>query len=153
MAAIQQPGNDPSTIAANRHYPRVLLIEDNSGDVELLSIAFEMSGMDALITTADDGDQGLASLRDLIAQGQPPDLVLLDLNMPRRSGFEVLVELAASPMSITCPVVVWTSSSSASDRERCLAYGVKAFFTKPERISDYITLVESLRGYLTGPRS
>lgn len=141
----------PAAVSNHSPYPRVLLIEDNSGDIELLTIAFEMNNMNALITTAEDGDQGLSALRSLTGRGETPDLVLLDLNMPRRSGFEVLAALAEWPTPLVCPVVVWTSSFAAHDREHCLACGAVAFFTKPERISDYIKLVESLRPFLKGP--
>lgn len=151
METVKKPEGTQLTPSPSHHYPRVLLIEDNTGDIELLSIAFEMNGMNALITTAEDGDEGLTALRDLVSRGEPPDLVLLDLNMPRRSGFEVLTTISELPTRLTCPVVVWTSSSSHNDRQRCLNQGAVAFFTKPERISDYIKLVDSLREFLSGP--
>lgn len=151
MSTAEQPGSAQPSGVQTPHFPRVLLIEDNAGDVELLSIAFEMNGMNALITTAEDGDVGLNLLRQMNTQGEHPDLVLLDLNMPRRSGFEVLVELAGWPAPLRSPVVVWTSSSSFRDRDRCLANGAIGFFTKPERIGDYIKLVESLRRFLKTP--
>jgi CheY-like chemotaxis protein len=150
----EQPESPQQASTANRHYPRVLLVEDNMGDVELLSIAFERNGMDALITTAEDGDAGLSKLSEMIAKGEKPDLVLLDLNMPRRSGFEVLADIAAWPTPIGAPIVVWTSSRSMRDRDRCLSSGATAFFSKPEQIGDYFMLVKSLRVFLKGsPRA
>ncbi len=128
--------------------PHLLLIEDNAGDAELLTLAFEMNHLDARISNVEDGDQGLSILRAMTAIGEPPELVLLDLNLPRLSGFEVLAALAAWPVPLACPVVVWTSSCVACDRERCLAGGATAFFTKPEQINDYLALVEALRPYL-----
>jgi chemotaxis family two-component system response regulator Rcp1 len=150
MSAAEQPSNAKPLTTTAHHFPRVLLIEDNAGDIELLSIAFEMNGMNALITVAEDGESGLARLREMVDLREQPDLVLLDLNMPRRSGFEVLADLAAWPVHLSPPIVVWTSSASVRDRDRCLANGATAFFTKPERIGEYIKLVESLRSFLPG---
>lgn len=131
---------------ANR-FAHILIIEDNPGDVELLEIAFEMNGFEPRVQVAEDGEVALALLTDRAANADLPDLVLLDLNMPRMTGFEVLEAMQAKGFN-DIVTVVWTSSLAENDRTRCLALGAQEFLSKPERIGEYIRLVERLRTYL-----
>jgi len=131
---------------ANR-FAHILIIEDNPGDVELLEIAFEMNGFEPRVQVAEDGEVALALLTDRAANADLPDLVLLDLNMPRMTGFEVLEAMQAKGFT-NIVTVVWTSSLAEHDRTRCLALGAQEFLSKPERIGEYIRLVERLRTYL-----
>lgn len=131
---------------ANR-FAHILIIEDNPGDVELLEIAFEMNGFEPRVQVAEDGEVALALLADRAACNDLPDLVLLDLNMPRMTGFEVLEAMQAKGFN-DIVTVVWTSSLAEHDRTRCLALGAQEFLSKPERIGEYIRLVERLRTYL-----
>jgi len=131
----------------------VLVIEDNAGDVELLTIAMATRGLTIRLTLAEDGDLGLAALQRLIDAGEPPDLVLLDLNMPRRNGFEVLAAISIMIPPSACPVAVWSSSTSAGDQDRSRAAGASRFFSKPEKFDDYLVLAEALGAMLTKPTS
>lgn len=128
-------------------FAHILIIEDNPGDVELLEIAFEMNGFEPRVQVAEDGEVALALLAERAAQSDLPDLVLLDLNMPRMTGFEVLEAMQARGFTDVV-TVVWTSSLAENDRVRCLALGAQDFLSKPERIGEYIRLVERLREYL-----
>lgn len=128
-------------------FPHILIIEDNPGDIELLQIAFEMNGFSPRVQIAENGEAALRDLAELAGEGNLPDLVLLDLNMPRMTGFEVLQALRDRCLGEVC-TVVWTSSLAERDRQRCLELGAKDFLSKPDRIGEYIRLVERLREYL-----
>lgn len=128
-------------------FAHILIIEDNPGDVELLEIAFEMNGFEPRVQVAEDGEVALTLLAERAATQDLPDLVLLDLNMPRMTGFEVLEAMQARGFTDVV-TVVWTSSLAEHDRTRCLALGAQDFLSKPERIGEYIRLVERLREYL-----
>jgi two-component system, chemotaxis family, response regulator Rcp1 len=96
---------------------------------------------------AENGEEALLQLGKLAGSGNLPDLVLLDLNMPRMTGFEVLEAMREQNFGAV-PTVVWTSSLLQCDRERCLALGARDFLSKPERIGEYIKLVDHLKVYL-----
>ncbi len=129
------------------HFAHILIVEDNPGDVELLEIAFEMNGFTPRVQVAENGEMALERLHSLAKEGNLPDLVLVDLNMPRMNGFEVLTAMKAAGMG-EVNTVVWTSSLADADRERCLALGAREFLSKPERIGEYIRLVDRLKVYL-----
>jgi len=130
-----------------KRFAHILIVEDNPGDVELLEIAFEMNGFSPRVQVAENGEVALARLQSLAAEGNLPDLVLVDLNMPRMNGFEVLRAMRELGME-GVNTVVWTSSLADADRERCLAMGAREFLSKPERIGEYIRLVDRLKVYL-----
>jgi CheY-like chemotaxis protein len=107
---------------------RLLVVDDSSADVLLLNEAIVEHGLRAEMQTAADGDQAIAHLRG----AQPrPDLILLDLNMPRRNGREVLREIKADPSLRTIPVIIFSTSSSPSDIEDCYANHANSYLVKP----------------------
>jgi PAS domain S-box-containing protein len=109
---------------------RVLLVEDNTGDVELVRMAVQRVAGHVNVDVARDGQVALERLRS--ANGTPlPDFVLLDLNLPRMNGFEVLEELKRDPELRSIPVVVLTSSDADRDIERAYRMQCAAYFTKP----------------------
>jgi CheY-like chemotaxis protein len=110
----------------------VLVVEDNDDDVELVAIAFAKTPFKVKLTTVANGEECLKFLqkRDNYAAAPRPDLVLLDINMPRIDGFEVLETIGNDPALNHLPVVVMTSSDAQSDvlaswRLRCSSYIVK----------------------------
>lgn len=134
--------------APARRIPSVLIVDDNPGDVELLRIAFEMCDCVALIETVGDGHAAVQRLTMGAIMGTLPDLVLLDLNMPRANGLEVLGSIRLDRRLERVPVVMLTTSGQAVDRRRCLELGAREFHTKPEHIRDLVGLVQSLQHYL-----
>src|SRR5512143_780096 len=95
----------------------LLLIEDNAGDVRLIREAFRTTGQEVEITVARDGVEGLEYLRhaaDSVLEPKP-DLILLDLNLPRKSGREVLREVKADERLSAIPVIVLTTSAADED--------------------------------------
>jgi DNA-binding response OmpR family regulator len=115
----------------------LLLAEDNPGDVLLVREALRTSTIAADLAVAYDGEQALRSLAS-----QRFDLVILDLNLPKNDGHAILqkyARLEGSP-----PIVVFTSSSSPSDRERALAVGAKEYVVKPSGLDDFMKAVQAI---------
>ena len=113
-----------------RHNPLVLLIADDDPDDRLLvRLGLAAEHVANPLEEVMDGESLLARLRD---ETRPrPGLILLDLNMPRQNGFEILAELQASPDLRGIPVVVLTTSGSPDHRREVLAAGAVGFVTKP----------------------
>ncbi len=132
---------------------RILLVEDNPSDVELVRTAFDEVGIPADYTVFRDGDEAIAGIRGMAGDGSLPALVLLDLNLPRTSGHEVLTSLRALPAFAQVPVVVFSTSNHPADRSRCLANGADEYQVKPPHFDQLLTLVQGLRErWLETPR-
>lgn len=113
------------------HRRRILAVEDNAADVRLLREALrELEDVD--LEVAGDGSEALAALRGEppSPQGSLPDLVLLDLNLPGTSGFEVLDAIRSDPSTRGVPVVVLTTSTAPADVHRAYARGANAYLVK-----------------------
>lgn len=138
----------PSSTSMIAVAPHVLIVDDNPGDIELIRIAFEMAGIDASLDTCHDGVDAIRCLELGMQTGNLPALLLLDLNMPRVNGFEVLTFMRDHLLLQQVPVVVMTTSSRAEDRQRCLTLGAREMFTKPENIHELHQIISRLRRYL-----
>jgi two-component system response regulator len=112
---------------------RILLVEDDDDHVFLIRRALaDVEGVDVAIEVAGDGEQAIERLaRSRFEQGGRPQLVLLDLKMPRMDGLEVLRQLRADEATRGLPVVVLTSSERPEDREDAVALGASWFVCKP----------------------
>lgn len=126
----------------------VLIVDDNPGDVELARIAFEMAGINVLIDSVPDGIEAMRYLNTAAYEQVLPALVLLDLNMPRANGFEVLDFMNVRRLVDKVPVVMLSTSRLPEDRRRCLSLGARAMHSKPESIHELRNLVEEFRVYL-----
>jgi CheY-like chemotaxis protein len=134
------PSPDPDTL-------RIVVAEDDPDDRLLLTDALQASGLDAELLFLDDGEQVLGHLeRADPGPARPPDLVVLDLNMPRRDGRRTLREIKADPRLRSLPVVILTTSDSAHDIEECLGAGARAYLVKP---ASFARLVEAVRMFAT----
>jgi DNA-binding response OmpR family regulator len=116
----------------------VLLIEDNPSDVFLVREAIRRSPIPADVIVACDGAE---ALRFLESPDPPPDLVILDLNLPRRSGIEILQR---HPPNGGPPIVVFTGSHNHDEREQALELGAKEHIVKPDRWDDYIATIHGV---------
>lgn len=111
----------------------IFYIEDNLGDVELLKKAFEIAGIDISLTTAKDGDIALkmlnreAGFSDL----EDPDIILLDLNLPKKDGSELLKEIKANSELKHLPILIYTSSKSARDITESYYNYANGYVVKP----------------------
>ena len=129
--------------------PRILLVEDNPGDAQLVRLALAEKLPGARLSVAADGEAALARLRE---DGSPPDLMLLDLNLPRLSGHEVLAAVRESddPRIRRLPVVVLTSSQQEDDVRRSYELGASSHVAKPDDIDQLFALIEALARYWFG---
>lgn len=123
----------------------VLSVEDDDAAFHLLEIAFNESQPAVNLIRASDGEEALAFLQRLgpFRNAPRPDLVLLNINLPKKSGLEVLAEVAANESLRSIPIVVFTSSSLQSERARCMALGAQDFLTKPASFDGLIDAVRS----------
>lgn len=126
----------------------VLSIEDDDAAFGLLEIAFKEAGQ-ATLYRAVDGEAGLQFLRRLSPYNDAPrpHLVLLNLNMPRVDGFQVLEAVQGDPMLKDIPVVVFSSSTLDADRARCLALGAKHFRSKPDDLDELLHAARAVLEY------
>jgi CheY-like chemotaxis protein len=119
--------------------PRILIVDDNRADIDLILLAFEEAGLNAFIVTAQDGLEALGKMEPF-----QPQVVLLDINMPRANGFELLESMRANAQLAGTPVIMMSSSDSAFEQARARQLGVMRFWVKPTRFSDWVALVGTL---------
>ena len=133
----------------DRKSVEILLVEDNPGDVRLTREALRDSKLRNHLIVAEDGIEALAVLRK---EGQyasiaTPDLILLDLNLPRKSGREVLAEIKADPILRHIPVVVLTTSSADQDIVDVYELQASCYVVKPVGLNEFITIVRSIEDF------
>jgi two-component system, chemotaxis family, response regulator Rcp1 len=111
--------------------PVILLIDDNEGDVRLITEAVLAVVPAADVRSVTDSTQAVPRLKESLAAMAPPNLILLDLRMPRKSGLEVLAEIRRDPEIGYLPIVVLTSSEAEQDIFRAYALHANSVVTKP----------------------
>lgn len=117
----------------------ILLVEDNEDDIILIKEAIEDARMINIFQVARDGEEALASLRreGRFAGAKQPDLVLLDINMPKKNGLEVLAEMKADAGLAHIPVVMLTTSEREVDVVRSYSNGACSFVRKPVEFGEF----------------
>ncbi len=127
----------------------ILMVEDNDDDILLAQHAFKKSTMSHRLSIVTNGAEALAFLRkDGPYQNAPtPDLVLLDLNLPKKGGREVLHEIKADEHLRTIPIVVLTTSDTQEDIRGAYHDHANAYITKPIDIKRFIEIVQSLQNF------
>ena len=126
----------------------VLLVEDDPGDILMTREAFQQHKIQNKLHVVTDGEQALQFLHRTgeYTSAPRPDLILLDLNLPRRSGHEVLAELKEDPQLRVIPVVILTTSQAEEDILRSYSLHANAYVSKPvdfERFMDVIRQIDS----------
>jgi CheY-like chemotaxis protein len=124
----------------------VLLVEDDPGDVLMTREAFEEHKLRNRLSVVSDGDEALAYLRqEGVHRDAPrPDLILLDLNLPRRDGRQVLEEIKSDPDLRRIPVVVLTTSQADEDILRSYQLHANAYVTKPVDFERFVNVVKQI---------
>jgi two-component system, chemotaxis family, response regulator Rcp1 len=127
----------------------ILLVEDNPGDVRLTREALREGKVRNNLAVAVDGVEAIAYLRKEgeYVNAVRPDLILLDLNLPRKDGREVLEEIKADPALRHIPVVVLTSSQAEEDIVRAYDLHANCYVTKPVDLDQFIRVVESIEDF------
>ena len=131
---------------------RVLLVEDNEADVRLTREALRESGDAIRMASVADGELAMAYLRREAGYEEVsrPDLVLLDLNLPRKNGLEVLEEMRADPDLVYIPVIMLTTSSAEHDILACYSRGANCFVVKPLELDAFMDLIGAIREFWLG---
>lgn len=127
----------------------ILLVEDNPGDVRLTVEALRDSKVHNNLHVAKDGVEAMAFLHreGQYATAVRPDLILLDLNLPRKDGRQVLAEVKADPVLRTIPVVVLTTSTAEQDILRSYELQANCYISKPVDLEQFITIVRSIEDF------
>jgi CheY-like chemotaxis protein len=127
----------------------ILLVEDNPGDVELTTLAFEESQLQVHLNVVEDGVAALDFLhrKRTYAKAPYPDLVLLDLNLPKKSGHEVLAEIKADKNFRRIPVVILTTSLAEEDILKAYNLYANCYIKKPAGFSQFIEVVKSIEDF------
>jgi CheY-like chemotaxis protein len=121
----------------------ILLVEDNPDDIDLTIEAFRESRSPSRLHVVENGIDAMAFLRHQgeYANVPRPDLILLDLNLPKMSGHEVLVEIKSDPQLRTIPVVVLTTSAADADVSRSYELAANCYITKPLELDAFFGVV------------
>lgn len=128
----------------------ILLVENNSDDVELARVAFNESGIDCETVVARDGQEALDWLLAEGACARLPAVVLLDLNLPRVNGFEVLQRLRSDDRTRYLPVVVLSSSREECDMQASYRLGANSYIQKPLDFARFAESVKQVALYWLG---
>lgn len=130
----------------------ILLVEDNIADVELTLEALEEAKFANDVMVMRDGAEAVDYLHRRAGHEDAvrPDLIILDLNLPKRSGHEVLADLKADPSLRRIPVAVLTTSSAESDVLASYDLGANCFLTKPVDVGQFLKVVQSIEDFWFG---
>jgi CheY-like chemotaxis protein len=126
----------------------LLCIEDDDAEYFVITIALKELDIPIRLLRVSNGEQGIQFLENTHGHEQAPrpDLILLNLNLPKRNGFEVLTEIRENESLRTIPVIIFTTSSTTAERERALSLGANDFISKPGTLTG---LIETLRTICT----
>ncbi|MBD6616525.1 response regulator [Komarekiella sp. 'clone 1'] len=127
----------------------VLLVEDNPGDAQLTRIALEDSKISIHLNVVEDGVEAMAFLRkqEKYATAAHPDIVLLDLNLPKKDGREVLAEIKTDINLKRIPVVVLTTSQAEEDILKAYNLAANCYITKPVDFDQFVKIVQSIENF------
>jgi len=127
---------------------RIFIAEDSASDALLIEEALAAHGVPAKLKVCQDGETALSEVAQL-NRANLPDLIILDLNLPRIDGMQLLRHVRGMSLFDDTPVMVFTSSESLEDREKAKRLGANAYFTKPRSLDDFLWIVASTVRKLT----
>ena len=135
--------------------PHLLVVEDNPADVQLLRLALDHAGLDCDVTVLEDGAAALAYIRKLQAASHSaiPNLVVLDLNLPKNGGIEILEAIRNTAAFNRMAVAILSSSSSPRERQRIDSFGVDRFITKPLDLDAFMEIGNEIKSLLLERRA
>jgi CheY-like chemotaxis protein len=130
----------------------ILLVEDNEDDVVIIREVFAEMELATLISVVRDGEEAVAYLKrqGKYKQARVPDIVLLDINMPKKNGFEVLEEIRKDARLRALPVIMLTTSHREEDVVRSYANGACSYIQKAVNLNQFVQLIRQFEHYWTG---
>lgn len=126
---------------------RVLIVEDNPGDANLTKEILEVSKFFLSISVVMDGKEAIDYLLHKVSYSELPDLIILDLNLPKLDGRQVLAEIKKHDNLATIPIVVLTSSDAERDIIHSYKLGANCYITKPVDLKSFQSIVRSIEGF------
>ena len=131
------------------HEVKILLVEDSNGDILLITQALKKAQVTNGVTVIKDGDKALQYLRKEGDYGdvETPDLILLDINLPKVDGIEVLAEIKNDPMLMSIPVVMLTTSESEKDIINSYNNHANCYIVKPVDFKKFIGVVQMIKEF------
>ena len=135
--------------------PTIFLIEDNPADVELFRMALREAAVDCNLMVFEDGGEIIDHIRtsDLALPEAVPSLIILDLNLPKNNGLEILQVIGDTPVFGTVPLAVLSSSSSPRERARLASFPIREFIVKPPDLEEYLNIGKIVRALLEEGKS
>jgi CheY-like chemotaxis protein len=130
----------------------IVLVEDNPADIRLVRTALEQHGVAGELVVFRDGEKAIQFIDDIEAgSGRCPDMMIVDLNLPKRPGHEVLQCRDRSGKLRNVPVVVLSSSGAAQDRDQAARLGATLYLRKPSRLDEFLGIGATFRQILGLP--
>lgn len=132
--------------------PEILMVDDNPADIDLTSEVLAQSNQHFHVNSVTDGAEAISFLRHQgkYASAPAPDLVVLDLNLPRRDGRQVLSDMKTDPALAKIPVVIFTTSQASSDISRSYELGANCYLKKPGNLAEFVAVVQSMAQFWLG---
>ena len=132
--------------------PKLLIVDDNPADVGLVREALAASALHSQINSVGDGVEAMAFLndREKFTNAVRPDLVILDLNLPRKDGLAVLAAMKAGPDLRRIPVVIFSTSQLRKDIVRSYELGANCYVCKPGNLNEFFSAVKSIEEFWFG---
>ncbi len=134
---------------SNENLMRILLAEDDDNDIRITRRAIQKAGLNAVLDTACDGQEALDYLhrKNSFISMKRPDLMLLDINLPRINGINVLRQIKQTPELRTIPVLMLTTSARQEDVIAAYSHGANGFICKPLRFAEFVDFIRNLSIY------
>lgn len=127
----------------------ILLVEDNPGDIRLTKEVLKEGKIRNKLDVVTDGEEAILYLKKtgFYKEATTPDIILLDLNLPKKDGREVLAEIKTDPLLMLIPVIVLTTSAAEQDILNMYAHHANCYITKPVDFNQFINVIKSIEDF------
>jgi CheY-like chemotaxis protein len=134
----------------NQEARQILLVEDNLGDIRLIKEVFNYGKVPVKLNVVNNGVDAVSFLKrdENFSNAPTPELVILDLNLPKKNGKEVLADIRADKQLQNLPVIILTSSEAESDVQICKSLRIERYYTKPMELDKFVSVIEEIEDFL-----